>query len=95
MNCPDCDTLMFRDECGCGFKIPRASTIEIKKVGAQESTAPKVIDENAARALNATTLTGKPFGEWCFKYCMDVLKKANARNELEKLKRKGMKNART
>lgn len=89
MNCPDCDTLMFRDECGCGFKVPRASTIEIKQVGAQETNFPMVLDAETAKVLSGTKLTGRPFAELCVKYCMEILKKASAKKEFERLQLKG------
>jgi len=88
MNCPDCDTLMFSDECGCGFKVPPISTIEIKQMGAQESSFPVVMSEDVEKMLSTTKLTGRPFAELCVSYCMDVLKKSAAKKQTELLMRK-------
>lgn len=84
MNCPDCDSLMFKEECPCGFKVPAVSTIEIKQMGAQETNYPVEIDEDIAKILSSTKLTGRPFADLCFKYCMDILNKGkvNAKQEL-------------
>jgi hypothetical protein len=88
MKCPECDTPMYRDECGCGFKVPSVSTVEIKQMGAQESSVPVVMTEDVEKMLSTTKLTGRPFAELCVSYCLDVLKKAGAKKQTELLMRK-------
>jgi hypothetical protein len=90
MNCPDCDTLMYYDNCRCGFKLPPKTTIEIKQVGMQVSNEPIKIKEEVAAMLNG--LTGRALADASMKYCREVLNKAKARNAQEKLQRMGERN---
>jgi hypothetical protein len=82
---------MIGDECRCGFKIPPVSTVEIKKVGAQETNFPLPINDDVAKLFSQCKLTGRPYAEVCMDYCREVLRKAKARNEFERLQRRGQK----
>lgn len=78
MNCPQCDTLMYKPECPCGFKVPPISTIEIKKMGATESAFPvKIHPAVKAHLEKATHLTGKAYAEYCIDYAKRLLRGEN------------------
>jgi molybdopterin-guanine dinucleotide biosynthesis protein len=71
MNCPMCDSLLYYAECRCGWKRPTISTIEIKKMGAEESKEPVVIEEHVKAILEKAPLAGKENAA----YCLDVIRK--------------------
>lgn len=74
MNCPDCDSLLYKSECQCGFKIPAITTIEIKKIGADISEEPLPKDEKVEEVLRDVKLSGKEYGEYCMKYLKKILR---------------------
>jgi len=74
MNCPQCDSLLYRNMCACGFKVPPVSTIEIKQMGAVKSNYPLQADTRTKEALSGVNLTGKAYAEYCIEYAKKILR---------------------
>ena len=74
MNCPECDNLTYQSMCSCGWKMPAASTIQIKKMGADESSEPLEIDKDVDELLQRTNATGKERAKLCVEYMKAILR---------------------
>lgn len=56
MNCPQCDSFMYKAGCPCGWSLPAVSTSQIKMMGAQESSYPVEINPDLKQRLEANPL---------------------------------------
>ena len=74
MNCPNCDSLMYKSDCACGWKSPPVSTIQIKQMGAQETNFPLEIPDGVKNLLADTV--GKERQRLCVDYMKQLLRGA-------------------